>query len=612
MQTPRIPDNETERLEALRRSNLLHTPKDAVFDRVCQMAARLMHTPMSSISLVDEDQQWFKSQVGSAVESIPRDISFCGHAINEDEMMVVPDTALDARFVDNPLVTGEPHVRFYAGAPLKNADDYVLGNLCVVDTKPRYDFDDDDRQTLRELSEVLSSWIKMRASAGYLDAATGTYTLQRMHETLNAELHKLASNPRAVAGYVGVVDVAMPRQMHDLTQVMGYQLTERFIVECISRLSAAIGSDRDLYRIGMFRFGFFMNEQTGPEVERKLDRLIATLREPFHSTVGILIAPSATMGVAPLKKAAGGAEEHLRQAAVAADDAWESNRAWAFHTPDRDARRQRKLQLLIDLPAALAAPDQLHLEYQPKIDLASGACTGVEALLRWQHDSLGTVSPVELIEAAEKTALMRPLTDWVLDTALAQCVQWRAAGLTLQIAVNLSAHDLTDPDIVRRVQERLHKHQLSGASLELEFTESLLIRNLDAVIPTLQQLHELGVSTAIDDFGTGYCNLSYLQKLNVGKIKIDRRFVQELDDDPRTQTLTRAIINLAHDLGYQVVAEGVETRKTLALLGAWNSEQAQGYLFSKPLRPTALFDWAQDNTTLSPEPAEPHQTQRRH
>jgi EAL domain-containing protein (putative c-di-GMP-specific phosphodiesterase class I) len=276
---------------------------------------------------------------------------------------------------------------------------------------------------------------------------------------------------------------------------------------------------------------------------------------------------------------------------VAADDAWEHSRRWTFYKPQSDASRQRKLQLLTELPAALTSNDQLYLLFQPQVDLATHTCGSVEALLRWQHPTLGFVSPIELIDAAERTALIQPLTNWVLDAAIAQCATWRKAGLNLRVAVNLSAYDLADDNIVGRVSQRLRTHDLPGENLELEFTESTLIRDLDATLPKLRQLHMLGVSTAIDDFGTGYCNLSYLQKLSASKIKIDRRFVQNLERDPRSQTLTRAIVNLAHDLGYELVAEGIENENTLALMSNWGCEQAQGYLFSRPLTPEHLTTW---------------------
>lgn len=598
---------EAERLEALRSTNLLSSANDPVFDRLTQLAARLLDMPLASISLVDDSVVWVKSAVGSSRSRFPRAQTFCDYTIRQDDITLVADATLDPRFASNPFVVEPPHIRFYAGAPLKTAKGHRVGTLCVLDTRPRPDFQARELATLRELADLVSAWIKMRESAGYLDAATGIFTRGRMLEVLADELRRPISHQDNRVRLVGIVDIAVPKQMHDLVQVMGHDRVDQFIVECINRLSRKIGIGEDLYRIGLFRFGFLMTASAGSNIHFRLDALVKTLHEPFDSGLGLLLAPSAKLGVTMLTNDGGATAENVfRQASVAADDAWESSRSWTFFKPQNDAARQRKLALLTELPGALRATDQLYLVYQPQIDLTTRECVGVEALLRWQHPGLGPVSPIELIDAAEKTTLMRPITDWVLDTAIAQCAQWRDAGLSLRVAVNLSAHDLSDDNIVARVAERLDRHGLAGKHLELEFTESTLIRDIDAVLPTLRQLHALGVATAIDDFGTGYCNLSYLQKLNASRIKIDRRFVQTLEGNPRGQTLTRAIINLAHDLDYQIIAEGIENKHTLAMVTEWGCEQAQGYLFSRPVSSDVLQDWIAAGGARAAVPAVSH------
>lgn len=584
--------NEQKRLGALHSTNLLYTPSDAVFDRLTSLAARLLGTPFATLTLIGDECARLKSAVGSELIEYPRSHAFCDQTIRSADALVVPDTRCDTRFASNPFVTGPPRIQFYAGAPVTTAKGYRLGALCVLDTQVRYDFGERKIAILRDLADLASDWIKMRESAGYLDAGTGIFTRQRMTEILESELRQPHRNLPDRIRLVGIVDIAMPRQMHDLVQVMGYDQVEQFIVECINRLSQRIGTRADLYRIGLYRFGFFMAEDECTELKCRLDTLIQALHEPFNSSVGLLLAPSATLGVTLLDANSNdGAEEVLRQASIAADDAWASSRGWARFNSQSHAARQRKLALLTELPVAIAASDQLYLVYQPQIDLVTRECVGVEALLRWTHPRLGPVSPVELIDAAEKTALIRPLTNWVLDTAIGQAAEWRAAGLSLKVAVNLSAHDLSDDHIVSRVSTRLKHYGLPATNLELEFTESTLIDDIDAVIPMLRALAAMGVSTAIDDFGTGYCNLSYMQKLDVSRIKIDRRFVQSLEHNPRDQTLTQAIINLAHALGYQIIAEGIENQATLALVQSWGCEQVQGYLFSRPLDADTLFEW---------------------
>ncbi|MES1925586.1 EAL domain-containing protein [Salinisphaera sp. T31B1] len=592
MTIPYTAADEAERLDALYRLDLIHGPSDPALDRATTLAARLFDMPISLITLVDRDRQWFKSRVGTTAHGTPRAHSFCLHAIEDNRLLVVPDLTADMRFANNPLVSEPPHIRFYAGAPIRTIDGHIVGTLCVMSDELRPDFGHEQARTLADLAALVSGWLRMRESAGKMDPATGIFTRQRLLERLGTLLRRTrGTGPERL---LGVVDVALHRQMHELIQVLGHGHAESFIAECIERLAGALGRDQPLYRVGLFRFAVILDEQPGERTAARLSDLVKTLRKPFESDVGVLLAPDTVMGMAridPGTDRAGDAVEILRRASVAADDAWEGEWGWACYEPGRDERRQRKIQLLADLATALRATDQLYLVYQPKIATVDNRCIGVEALLRWQHPRLGFIPPAELIEAAEKTALMRSLTDWVLDTALAQSAAWRRRGLALPVAVNLSAYDIADENMVERIAQRLAFHSLAGDSLEVEFTESMLIHDLDAATRQLKQLHAMGVATAIDDFGTGYCNLSYIQKLDASKIKIDRQFVQTLDTDERGQTLTRAIIRLAHDLGHSVVAEGVENLATLELLVEWGCDQAQGYLFSRPIRADALFDW---------------------
>ena len=588
-------EHESERLAALDRTPWFQDAYEPMFGQITELARQLLDTTSASVTIVGARHQWFKSSTRNADYRVEREHSFCSYTIASDEAFVVHDTLKDPRFAHNPYVIGSPFIRFYAGIPL-TFEGYNVGALCVLDSAPRPDIGEREINLLRQLATFLERCLPAASDPSYRDPSTGIFTRQRMLSVLEQELAEPPAEGNLQMRLIGIADITVPKQMHELTLVMGHDQTERFIVECVDRLSNKIGAHRELYRIGLYRFGFLMKEQLGMGVQRRLDALVAALREPFDSRVGLLLRPSVKLGVTMLREHdSAGAEELLRQASVAADDAWQHCRCWTFYKPDSDVLRQRKLQLLTELPAALASQEQLYLVYQPQIDLRTRSCVGVEALLRWQHPTLGFVSPVELVEAAEKTALIQRLTDWVLDAAMSQCARWRNMGLDLRVAVNLSAHDLADDHIVERVAQRLRRHDLPGENLELEFTESTLIDDLDASLPKLRHLHMLGVSTAIDDFGTGYCNLSYLQKLNASRVKIDRRFVQNLEFDTRGQTLTRAIVNLAHDLGYELVAEGIENRTTLAMMSQWGCEQAQGFLFSRPLAPDDLATWIADN-----------------
>lgn len=261
------------------------------------------------------------------------------------------------------------------------------------------------------------------------------------------------------------------------------------------------------------------------------------------------------------------------------------------YNPPLDQAQQRAFTLLTSLSQAIGTEEGFHLVYQPKIDLPTGRCTGVEALLRWRHPQLGFVSPAEFVPLAEKTALMRPLSDWVLRHAMAQLAQWNARNIPLRLAINVSASDMEDSSFLEEAVRLAKTYDIDLSALELEFTESVLIRDASAVGSVLLRARELGMGIAVDDFGTGYSNWTYLRDLPVTAIKLDQSFTRDLAGSPKAQSVTQAVIGLASQLGYRVVAEGIETHDTFHLLQAWGCHEGQGYLIAQPMLPEQLEDW---------------------
>jgi len=232
---------------------------------------------------------------------------------------------------------------------------------------------------------------------------------------------------------------------------------------------------------------------------------------------------------------------------------------------------------------------ELRLHYQPLVELRRGQIIGVEALVRWQHPDLGLVPPSKFIPIAEETGLIVPLGEWVLRTACTQAAVWHAQGLQLQMGVNLSARQFEQPDLVDMVEEILRETGLDPNWLNLELTESTIIRNHEYASQTLRQLKELGITIAIDDFGTGYSSLSYLCRFPLDALKVDRSFITSLTDSAKDQAVVKGLIDLAHDLDLDVVAEGVETDAQEASLRSLGCNIIQGFLFSPPV-PSAELD----------------------
>jgi EAL domain-containing protein (putative c-di-GMP-specific phosphodiesterase class I) len=242
-----------------------------------------------------------------------------------------------------------------------------------------------------------------------------------------------------------------------------------------------------------------------------------------------------------------------------------------------------RLDLESDLHHALER-NELTLYYQPRVSLATGLITGIEALLRWQHPLRGLVSPMDFIPLAEENGLIGPIGEWVLSTACAQCKAWQDRGLdNLRVSVNLSARQFADPMLLPKLTQIVGLSELDPACLELEITESTVMTNGEYAVEVLRNLKVLGVQIAIDDFGTGYSSLSYLKRFPIDTIKIDRSFVRDIPEDKEGKKITRAIIALAHSLKLKVVAEGVETESQLKFLRTQHCDEVQGYYFFRPM-----------------------------
>jgi EAL domain-containing protein (putative c-di-GMP-specific phosphodiesterase class I) len=265
----------------------------------------------------------------------------------------------------------------------------------------------------------------------------------------------------------------------------------------------------------------------------------------------------------------------------------------ARYSSDRDPYSSRRLSLIGDLARALD-DRTLELHYQPLADPATGRVTSVEALLRWHHPVWGNVPPDEFIPLAEHTGLIRPLTRYVVETAIRQCVAWRDAGTPVLMSVNISARNLLEPELADSVARVLVQAGLPASMLKLEVTESAIVADPERAVHALDRLVDLGLSISIDDFGTGYSSLTRLRNLPVHEVKIDRTFVRHLAEQSADLAIVRAVISLGHDLGLNVVAEGVEDKASWHILQELGCDLVQGYYLARPMPASMLTVWLRD------------------
>ncbi len=297
------------------------------------------------------------------------------------------------------------------------------------------------------------------------------------------------------------------------------------------------------------------------------------------------------IGVLPILKSQELQQDWLRLVVSAADEARDRKLGWFLYEPQFDAAQQRAFMLLSALPEAVNADRQFSLVYQPKIKLPSGTCHSVEALIRWTHPVLGNISPAEFIPLAEKTALIASIGLWVLKAIIQQAAAWKARGLRLLIAMNITVSDMESAEFVDTLIHEVEKHGLEPADFEVELTESMLMTNPKEVIRQLERVRKFGVAVAVDDFGTGYSNWAYLKKLPASTVKLDQSLISGLCTNKNDKKLVKTLIELAKGLGYRVVAEGVESEEVLELLTQWGCSEAQGYLIAKPMSSKALEAW---------------------
>jgi EAL domain-containing protein (putative c-di-GMP-specific phosphodiesterase class I)/GGDEF domain-containing protein len=575
-----IPPNEVERLKEVAKFCPPDSDYDDVFEKIVEMASAYFNAPIALISIVDKHRQWFKARVGLAETQTPREVSFCAYSTLDNSLLEVLDATLDARFKHNPLVTGPPHIRYYAGAPLTTEDGFTLGSLCIIDTVSRSPMNERDSAMLNGFAELAMMRIQGMRSRNFIDQPTGLFNRLRLEEDIRQAL-KLKKPCRVYA-----VDITSPKFLNDIVKALGYSFAGDLVLAIKSRLQKLLPARCLLYKISPTRFGFLLEE------EHTTEHICASILTDFRKPVecqGIPILMQVGIGVLPIHGAAH--QDWLRLLVSAADEARDRKLGWSLYKPHFDAAQQRAFMLLSSLPEAVSSDQQFSLVYQPKIKLPSGKCHSVEALLRWTHPLLGPISPAEFIPLAEKTALIPSVGLWVLNAIIRQTVVWKAQGLRLRIAMNITVSDLESSEFVDAMIHEIQTHGLDPASFELEFTESMLMTNPEEVIRQLERVRKFGVEVAVDDFGTGYSNWAYLKELPATTVKLDQSLISGLGTNQNDKQLVKTLIGLAKGLGYRVVAEGVENEDILDLLIQWGCSEAQGYLIAKPMSATDLETW---------------------
>jgi diguanylate cyclase (GGDEF)-like protein/PAS domain S-box-containing protein len=388
--------------------------------------------------------------------------------------------------------------------------------------------------------------------------------------------------------YVGLLLIDLDR-FREINDTLGHHRGDILLQQIGPRLRAVLRDADLIARLGGDEFAVLLPIIDKEDISFIAEKILKVLEKPFLIEK-IPIVIEASIGIALSPDHGENPDGLIQRADIAMYVAKENKKGYAIYSSEVDKHSSRRLALLGELRDAIES-DHLFLVYQPKIHLQTGRIVGVEALVRWQHPQHGVIPPDEFITVAEHTGLIKPLTLWVVKSALRQCSEWHDAGRRLSVAVNLSARNLEDPNLPDQIAELLDGFGIFPSFLELEITESALMVNPIDAMETLTHLNEMGIQLSIDDFGTGYSSLGYLKRLPVNQIKIDKSFVMEMATDEDDAMIVQSTIELTHHLGLTVVAEGVESQEVLNKLTALDCDAAQGYYISRPINASALNSW---------------------
>lgn len=377
----------------------------------------------------------------------------------------------------------------------------------------------------------------------------------------------------------------------EVNDTLGHYNGDRLIKQVALRLKNVISEVDTLARIGGDDFGFILHHLNSPadaqDIAQKIKQTLAT---PFVLD-NLTLDVQASIGAVFFPDHGRDTDTLIQRADVAMYVAKQDRAGFVTYSETLDIHTPHRLTLAGELREAIYK-NELVLHFQPKIVGATNLATATEALVRWQHKKHGLMSPDDFIPLAERTGLIHDLTKWVLKHALQQCAQWRKANLDIDVCINISAHCLLDPDFPDVLTGLLAATDFPANKIVMEITETSIMVNPERSMEVLNRIHDMGVNFSIDDFGSGYSSLAYLKRLPVTEIKIDKLFVLDMITNESDRTIVNATIQLGHNLGLQVVAEGIEDQATFEMLKQMGCDLVQGYHICKPIPADAFYDWA--------------------
>jgi diguanylate cyclase (GGDEF)-like protein len=439
-------------------------------------------------------------------------------------------------------------------------------------------------QSFHSLAEAVESETMALEHQALHDPLTELPNRKLLHNRLQQEILRGERSNRPL-----VLIMSDLNHFKEINDTLGHHIGDLVLQQAAVRLHKIFRKTDSVARLGGDEFGILLPETSLEQAEKLSIKVTKDFDRPFI-VEGHTLSVGISMGLVACPVQGNDVNILLQRADVAMYMAKRNNLGHAIYDPNKDTHSIGRLALMSEFREAIEK-QSLDLYYQPKIDVRTGKVMGAEALLRWHHPQRGFIDASEFIPLAEQTGLIKPLTKWVLHQAVRQCREWKEHVPDFTVAVNLSVHNLHDVRLLDQITELLTQYQISADCLTLEITEGDIMADPIRARELLEQLNSMGVILSIDDFGTGYSSLGYLKQLPVAEIKIDRSFVMEMTEDENDAVIVRATIDLAHNLGMRIVAEGVKDKKTWEFLQSLNCDVAQGYYISEAIPSQKFTDW---------------------
>lgn len=585
---------------------------EKIFNIIAERAIRLVDAETLLLPILDDNMETYTYRAGTGVnadeivgQALPLDFGVCGWVWKHKRAWW--RGVLD-ELDDNERNRWEKEAGTLVLVPLQGRK-HFLGGISAINKKDGLEFTRRDMEMLSMFAGLVSIAIENAMSFKQLTDAQETLLehqrrLERLnkqysesnrkieqltlydplthlpnrvlfHDRFNTQLQSATSESEHLA--VLLIDIYNFKAINDN---LGHEAGDQILVEFCNRTQQALKSNETLGRLGNDEFCLVIPSTTYEKVLIRAQSLLNSVERPFllgnrniniHANIGISIYPEHGVDMSTI----------LRHADIALNIAKKNNEAFHLFDFESDEAGDTQLSLALDINEALEER-QFELYYQPKIDLKSKAITSVEVLGRWKHPSKGFISPGIFIEALEQYNQIDRYTYDIIDRAIGSISEWVNQGHNIKIAINISTRTLVNPDFFNQIQQRLSDFSISRRFI-FEITESLFLSDGDQITETLNSLRSLGIELSIDDFGTGYSSMSRLKHLPVSELKIDQSFIKDMTEHFDDQIIVKSIIDLAHNLGLSVVAEGVETREIYDKLISLGCDIAQGYLISKPL-----------------------------